>query len=113
MKAEIEKDLEDPTIKALRMEQLKALKGGFEKDLGTFILSAKGAKVKPDALERYARIKANEYGIDFTKITDEVVKTAKGETEEEKIQNVVGADGIYMIGDAIIKVTDGIPKHIG
>jgi len=112
-KAEIEKDLEDPSIKALRLEQLKGLRGGFEKDLGEFILSAKGTKVKPDALERYARIKANEYGIDFTKITDETVTNAAGTTEEEKIQNVVGDDGIYMIGDAIIKVTDGVPKHIG
>ena len=112
-KAEIEKDLEDPSIKALRLEQLKELRGGFEKDVGDFILSAKGTKVKPDALERYARIKANEYGIDFTKITDETVTNAAGTTEEEKIQNVVGDDGIYMIGDAIIKVTDGVPKHIG
>jgi hypothetical protein len=112
-KAEIEKDLEDPSIKALRLEQLKELRGGFEKDVGDFILSAKGTKVKPDALERYARIKANEYGIDFTKITDETVTNAAGTTEEEKIQNVVGDDGIYMIGDAIIKVTGGIPKHIG
>jgi hypothetical protein len=112
-KAEIEKDLEDPSIKALRLEQLKELRGGFEKDVGDFILSAKGSKVKPDALERYARIKANEYGIDFTKITDETVTNAAGTTEEEKIQNVVGDDGIYMIGDAIIKVTGGIPKHIG
>jgi len=112
-KAEIEKDLEDPSIKALRLEQLKELRGGFEKDIGAFILSAKGTKVKPDALERYARIKANEYGIDFTKITDETVTNAAGTTEEEKIQNVVGDDGIYMIGDAIIKVTGGIPKHIG
>ena len=112
-KAEIEKDLEDPSIKALRLEQLKELRGGFEKDIGAFILSAKGTKVKPDALERYARIKANEYGIDFTKITDETVTNAAGATEEEKIQNVVGDDGVYMIGDAIIKVTGGIPKHIG
>jgi len=112
-KAEIEKDLEDPSIKALRLEQLKGLRGGFEKDLGDFILSAKGTKVKPAALERYARIKANEYGIDFTKITDETVANAAGTTEEEKIQNVVGDDGIYMIGDAILKVTGGVPKHIG
>ena len=113
VKAAIQKDMEDPSIKALRLEQLKELRGGFEKDVGDFILSAKGAKVKPAALERYVRIKANEHGIDFTKVTDEAVTNASGTTEEEKIQNVVGDDGIYMIGDAIIKVTDGIPKHIG
>jgi hypothetical protein len=111
VKAAIEKDLEDPSIKALRLKQLEKLTGGFEKDLGDLLLSRK-EKVNAKTLEQYARVKANEYGLDFTKVSDEKVKAAKGETEIEKIQNVVGADGIYMIGDAIIKVTGGVPKQI-
>ena len=70
-KAEIEKDLEDPTVKALRLEQLKELRGGFSKDIGDFVLSARGAKVKPKALEQFARAKADEHGLDFKVVTDE------------------------------------------
>jgi hypothetical protein len=114
VKAAIEKDLEDPSIKALRLEQLKALKGGFSKDIGDFILSAKGTKVKPKALEQYARAKANEHGLDFTVVTDEMMAKAapEGATEAQIIQSVVGDDGIYMVGDAIIQVTGGVPKQI-
>ena len=112
-KAEIEKDLEDPSIKALRLEQLKALRGGFSKDIGDFILSAKGAKVKPDALERYARAKADEHGLDFTVVTDEdIAGVGEGASEDTIIQSVVKDDGVYMIGDALVQVTGGVPKRI-
>jgi len=112
-KAEIEKDLEDPSIKALRLEQLKQLKGGFAKSIGDFVLSAKGAKVKPKALERVARARAKEYGLDFTLVTDEMIAGAGPDaTEDEKIQAVVSGDGVYMIGDAIIQVTGGVPERI-
>ena len=112
-KAEIEKDLEDPSIKALRLEQLKGLRGGFAKDMGDFILSAKGGKVKQEALERYARARAHEHELDFTVVTDEMIaKAGPDATEKEKIQAVVGDDGVYMIGDAIIQVTGGVPKQI-
>jgi len=113
VKAEIEKDLEDPSIKALRLEQLKGLRGGFAKDMGDFILSAKGGKVKQEALERYARARAHEHKLDFTVVTDEMIaKAGPDATEKQKIQAVVGDDGVYMIGDAIIQVTDGVPKQI-
>ena len=112
-KAEIEKDLEDPSIKALRLEQLKELRGGFSKDIGDFILSAKGSKVKPKALEQYARARANRHDLDFTVVTDEMIaKAGPDATEDEKIQAVVSGDGVYMIGDAIVQVTGGIPKRI-
>jgi hypothetical protein len=112
-KAEIEKDLEDPSIKALRLEQLKELRGGFSKDIGDFILSAKGSKVKPKALEQYARARANRHDLDFTVVTDEMIaKAGPDATEDEKIQAVVSGDGVYMIGDAIIQVTGGVPKRI-
>ena len=113
MKAEIEKDLEDPSIKALRLEQLKGLRGGFSKDIGDFILSAKGTKVKPKALEQFARARANEHNLDFTVVTDEMVaKAGEGASQEEVIQSVVSGDGVYLIGDAIIQVTGGVPKRI-
>ena len=112
-KAAIEKDLEDPSIKALRLEQLKGLRGGFSKDIGDFILSAKGSKVKPEALKRYARAKADQHGLDFTVVTDEMIAGAgEGASEDAIIQSVVKDDGVYMIGDAIVQVTDGVPKRI-
>jgi hypothetical protein len=112
-KAAIEKDLEDPSIKALRLEQLKGLRGGFSKDIGDFVLSAKGQKIKPEALKRYARAKADQHGLDFTVVTDEMIAQAGPDaTEDQKIQAVVSGDGVYMIGDALIQVTDGIPKQI-
>ena len=112
-KAEIEKDLEDPSIKALRLEQLKELRGGFAKDMGDFILSARGAKVKPRALERVARARAQEHGLDFTVVTDEDIAGVGADADLETIiQSAVKGDGVYMIGDAIIQVTDGVPKQV-
>ena len=98
-KAEIEKDLEDPSIKALRLEQLKELRGGFEKDIGDFILSAKGGKVKKDALEQFARVKAKEHGETFT-VVDE------GTTIPE------GGSGYYMLEDKIFRVVDGASQQV-
>jgi len=112
-KAEIEKDLEDPSIKALRLEQLKELRGGFSKDIGDFVLSARGAKVKPKALEQFARAKADEHGLEFKVVTDEdMAGVGEGASEQEIIQSVVKGDGVYMIGDAIVQVTDGVPKQV-
>ena len=112
-KAEIEKDLEDPSIKALRLEQLKELRGGFAKDIGDFILSAKGTKVKPKALERVARARAQEHGLDFKVVTDADIAGAGADADLETIiQSAVKDDGVYMIGDALIQVTDGVPKQI-
>ena len=113
VKGEIEKDLEDPSIKALRLEQLKAARGGFSKDIGDFVLSAKGQKIKPEALKRYARAKADQHGLDFTVVTDEMIAGAgEGASEDAIIQSVVKGDGVYMIGDAIVQVTGGVPKRI-
>ena len=112
-KAEIEKDLEDPSIKALRLEQLKELRGGFAKDMGDFVLSARGEKVKPKALERVARARAQEHGLDFTVVTDaDIAGVGKDADLETIIQTAVKDDGVYMIGDAIVQVTDGVPKQI-
>ena len=112
-KAEIEKDLEDPSIKALRLEQLKGLRGSFAKSIGDFILSAKGTKVKPKALERVARARAQEHGLDFTVVTDaDIAGVGKDADLETIIQTAVKDDGVYMIGDALIQVTDGVPKQI-
>ena len=92
VKGEIEKDLEDPTVKALRLEQYKKLKGGFEKDLGDLLLSTKGSKVTKGTLEKYARVKANEYGLPFT-LVDETT--------------VMGTEpGVYMVEDKIFRVDE-------
>ena len=116
-KSEIEKDLEDPAIKKLRLLQIeqgeKALEEGFEKDMREFILARKDAPDKTQ-IERFARLTADEYGIDFKKISDEdIAKVPEGATEEERMQ-IVGMtdDGIYMIGGDIVRVTGGIPKQI-
>ena len=113
VKGEIEKDLEDPSIKALRLEQLKELRGGLADDVGDFILSAKGAKVKPQALESYVRSRANKYGLDFTVVTDEqLAQIPEGASEEEIMSTLTSGDGVYKIKDSIIQVTDGVPKRI-
>jgi len=116
-KAEIEKDLSaetDALDKEYKRTQIavgkKSLERGFEKDMGDFFL---GSRTKPDKkqTETYARIKADEYGLDFTKVTDEKIAAApEGATESQIIQSVVGDDGIYMVGNALIKVTGGVPK---
>jgi len=116
-KAEIEKDLskeKDALDTKYKKAQIalaeKTLERGFEKDMGDFFLSS---RTKPDRkqTETYARIKADEYGLDFTKVTAEKIAAApEGATEAEIIQSVVGDDGIYMVGNALIKVTGGVPK---
>jgi len=113
VKAAIQKDMEDPTVKALRLEQLKELRGGFAKDMGDFVLSARGERVKPKALERVARARAQEHGLDFTVVTEEDIAGAgEGASIDTIIQTAVKDDGVYMIGDAVIQVTDGVPKQI-
>ena len=118
-KAEIEKDLSaetDALAKKKTIKQIEALdrqlEEGFEVDMRNLFLSS---RVQPDkkTVERFARYTADKHGHDFTKITADQLKTAAGETEEEKIQNVVEGDGVYLIGDAIIKVTGGVPKLFG
>ena len=116
-KAEIEKDLEDPQVKRLRALNIQdaeeKLDRGFEKDMREFILARKEAPDK-NQLERFARLTADEYEIDFKKISDEdIAKVPEDATEEERMQ-IVGMtdDGIYMIGGDIVRVKDGIPKQI-
>ena len=118
-KAEIEKDLSaetDALAKKKTIKQIEALdrqlEEGFEVDMRNLFLSS---RVQPDkkTIERYARYTADKYELPFTEISAEQIKTAAGETEEEKIQNIVSGDGVYMIGDALVKVTGGVPKLLG
>ena len=117
-KAEIEKDLSAETDfldKEYKRTQIavgkKNLERGFEKDMADFFL---GSRTKPDKkqTETYARIKADEYGLPFKKVTTEELSNPsfEGASETEIIQSVVGEDGIYMVGNAMVKVTDGVPK---
>ena len=116
-KADIEKDLEDPQVKRLRALQIEdaeeKLDRGFEKDMREFILARKEAPDK-NQLERFARLTADEYGIAFKKVDEkELEGLPEGATDEEIMTAVVGEDGIYMIGQTIVRVKDGIPKQIG
>ena len=116
-KAAIQKDLEDPQVKKLRALQIEdaeeKLNAGFEKDMSEFIF---GSKTAPDKaqLKRYARLKADEHGLNFTIITDEVIdKIPKDATEKERMEQAgIVDDGIYMIGSEIIRVKDGKIKQI-
>jgi hypothetical protein len=116
-KAEIEKDLSAETdalakkLTTKRIEALdKQLEEGFEVDMRNLLLTSRTAPDKK-TLERYARLTADKYSLDFTKVTDEMMaKAPEGASEEEVIQSVVTGDGIYQIGNAIIKVTGGVPK---
>jgi len=117
VKAAIQKDLEDPQVKKLRALQIEdaeeKLNTGFEKDMSEFIF---GSKTAPDKtqLERYARLKADEHGLKFTMITDEIIeKIPEDATEKERMEKAgIVDDGIYMIGSEIIRVKDGKIKQI-
>jgi len=117
-KAEIEKDLSaetDALAKTLTMKKIeqadRSLEQGFETDIRNLLLSARTPPGKKQ-LEQYARLTADKYGESFTMISDEKKKTATGETEDEKLQSLVTGDGIYMIGENLIRVIGGVPKHI-
>ena len=102
-KAEIEKDLNKET-KALDREYKQAqidvakqkLGTNFEDDMRVLISSRK-EKVNKNQLEQFARLTADKYGETFTKV--------EGEGD-------MAGDGIYMVEDTIIRVTDGVPKRI-
>ena len=118
-KAEIEKDMSaetDALAKKLTTRRIDALDRQLEEGVGidllTYIGSQKG-KVKSDQLERVARLSANKHGHKFKKVTDaDMAAVGEGASEEEIIQSVVGDDGVYMIGDAIIQVSGGKPNRI-
>jgi len=100
VKAAITKDLEDPQVKELRRLQIEKgeldLERGFETDMRNLLLSRKD-KVNKKTLEQFARLTADKYGETFTKV--------EGEGD-------MSGDGIYMVEDTIIRVTDGVPKRI-
>ena len=102
MKAEIEKDLEDPQVKKLRALQIEKgeldLERGFETDMRNLLLARKD-KVNKETLERYARLTADKYGETFTMVEEDTDVATLG-------------DGIYMSGGKIVRVTDGVPKQI-
>jgi hypothetical protein len=118
-KAEIEKDISaetDALAKTKTLKQIEALDRQLEEGVGidllTYIGSQKG-KVKSEQLERVARLSANKHKLPFKKVTDEdMAAVGEGASEEEIIQSVVGDDGVYMVGDAIIEVKGGIPNRI-
>ena len=117
VKAAIEKDLEDPQVKKLRALQIEdaeeKLNTGFEKDMAAFILARKDAPDKSQ-IERFARLKADEYDLKFTMIADKVIEKIPEDATEKERMEIAGIvdDGIYMIGSDIIRVKDKKIKQI-
>ena len=102
-KAEIEKDLSaetDALAKSLTMKKIeqadRSLEQGFEVDMRQLLLNARTPPNKVQ-LEQYARLTADKYGENFTKV--------EGEGD-------MSGDGIYMVEGTILRVTDGVPKRI-
>jgi hypothetical protein len=104
-KAEIEKDLNKET-KALDRKykqsqiDLANLKMGesFDQEMLAYVAGSKEGLSKKQ-LEQIARGTANKYGESFTVV-------------DEKTDISSLDDGIYMSEGKIIRVTDGVPKHI-
>ena len=106
-KAEIEKDLSaetDALAKKLTLAKIKSAEAGleqtesFEGGMKAFLTLRKGA-VAANELEQMARLLANEHNESFTKVTDD--------TDLTLLDN-----GIYMSGNKIIRITEGVPKQL-
>ena len=117
-KGEIEKDLEDPTVKALRMKQLEKLdreaSPGISRSIMAYMASKKD-DVKGKELVDLVRLAANEEGTPFKFISEEEIAKIpemEGKTALEIVSSTAEADGVYMIGDAVIEVKGGVPTQI-
>jgi len=117
-KAEIEKDLEDPSIKALRMAQLEKLNREASPGISRSIMGYMASKkddVKGKELVDLVRLAANEEGTPFKFISEEEIAKIpgmEGKTALEIVSSTAEADGVYMIGDAVIEVKGGVPTQI-
>jgi len=118
VKGEIQKDLEDPTVKALRLAQYDKLQKEIKPGIGQTIMAYMASKkddVKGDELVDLVRLAANQEGTKFKYITDEevaLIPELKGKTAIEIVSSTAKADGVYMVGNAVIEVKGGIPTQI-
>jgi hypothetical protein len=117
-KAEIEKDLEDPTVKALRMKQLEKLDKELSPGVGPSIMAYMATKkddIKGTELVDLVRLAANQEGTPFKFISEEEIAKIpgmEGKTALEIVSQTAETDGVYMVGDAVIEIKGGIPKQI-
>ena len=117
-KAEIEKDLEDPSIKALRMKQLEKLDKEMSPSISETIMGYMASKkddVKGDELRDLVRLAANKEGTPFTFMDEETIAKypeLEGKTALEIVSATAETDGVYMVGDAVIEVIGGTPRQI-
>ena len=117
-KAEIEKDLEDPSIQALRMAQLEKLNREASPGVSRSIMAYMASKkddVKGQELIDLVRLAANEEGTPFTYMSEEDVAKypqLEGKTALEIVSSTAETDGVYMVGNAVIEVKGGVPTQI-
>ena len=117
-KAEIEKDLEDPSIQALRMAQLEKLNREASPGISRSIMAYMASKkddVKGKELVDLVRLAANEEGTPFTFMDEETIAKypeLEGKTALEIVSSTAETDGVYMVGDAVIEVKGGVPTQI-
>ena len=117
-KAEIEKDLEDPSIQALRMAQLEKLNREASPGISRSIMAYMASKkddVRGQELVDLVRLAANEEGTPFKFISEEEIAKIpgmEGKTALEIVSSTAEADGVYMVGDAVIEVKGGVPTQI-
>jgi len=117
-KADIEKDLEDPTVKALRVAQLEKLNKEASPSISETIMGYMASKkddVKGKELVDLVRLASDKKNTPFKVITEEEVAKIPGmadKTALEIVSQTAETDGVYMVGDAVIEIIGGTPRQI-
>ena len=78
-------------------------------------MASKKDDVKGKELVDLVRLAANEEGTPFKFISEEEIAKIpemEGKTALEIVSSTAEADGVYMIGDAVIEVKGGVPTQI-
>jgi len=118
VKAAIQKDLEDPSIKELRMKNIEKINKELDTGVGSRLMAymaAKKDKVKGAELEDFIRLSAADEKKRFKRIEQkewEAVPNFETKSAEEIVSSITQEDGIYMIEDMVVEVTGGIPRQI-
>ena len=117
-KAEIEKDLEDPSIKALRVAQLEKLNREASPSISETIMGYMASKkddVKGQELVDLVRLAADKKNTPFKFISEEEIAKIPGmenKTALEIVSQTAEKDGVYMVGDTVIEIIGGTPTQI-
>jgi hypothetical protein len=117
-KAAIEKDLEDPTVKALRVANLEKLNREASPSISETIMGYMASKkddVKGKELVDLVRLAADKKNTPFKFISEEEIAKItgmEGKTALEIVSQTAETDGVYMVGDSVIEIIGGIPRQI-